>query len=190
MTKRRIVFLPGKKVNLCLLERKDIRQITHWINDSDVTQYLVSYRPMLAEEEEGWYEKLVGSEKNFVFRLESNDSDRTFFGTMGIHGIDYRQGTAGTGALIGNPSYRGKWFGTDAKMTLLYWAFTELNLRKVCSHVLATNPRSKRYLEKTGYREVGCYRKHVLHKGEFVDEYIMEVFKEDFLKIWRLYNKR
>jgi len=173
MTKRRIIFLSGKKVNLCLPERKDIPQITRWINDPYVTQYLMAYRPMLPEEEIEWYEKLVGSENNFVFSLESNDSERTFFGTMGIHRIDYRQGVAGTGALIGNPSYLGKGFGTDAKMTLLYWAFTELNLRKVCSHVLATNPRSKRYLEKTGYREVGCYKKHVLHKGKFVDEYVM-----------------
>ena len=150
----------------------------------------MTYRPMLPEEEMRWYEKLIESEKNFVFALESNDKDRTFFGTMGIHGIDYRQGIAGTGALIGNSSYRNKGYGTDAKMNLLYWAFTELNLRKVCSHVLATNPRSKCYLEKTGYREVGCYKKHVLHKGKFVDEYVMEVFKKDFMKIWRSYNKR
>jgi len=188
--KRRIVFLQGRKVNLCLPRRDDVEEITRWINDSNNTQYLMAYRPMLYEEEVQWYERFIGDERNFIFALESNDNERAFFGTMGIHGIDHRQGTAGTGALIGNPSYHGKGYGTDAKMTLLYWAFTELNLRKVCSRVLATNPRSKRYLEKTGYREVGCYKKHALCKGTFVDEYVMEVFKKDFLKIWRLYGKR
>lgn len=184
-----IIFLDGKLVTLRPLQREDLPTVLRWINDIEITQHLMAYRPMVIEDEEKWYESLVGSTTNFVFAIETKGEDPKFIGTMGLHRINHRCQTASTGALIGDKNCHGKGYGTDAKMHLLHWAFNELNLRKVISSVLATNPRSKRYLEKTGYREVGTYTAHHFVRGDFVDEHIMEVFKDDFLKAWEAYNK-
>jgi RimJ/RimL family protein N-acetyltransferase len=184
---QRTVFLKGKVTSLCLPHKEDIPKITEWVNTHDVIQYLHSFMPSPFEEEERWYERITkGSPTDFTFFLVAHDSQE-LLGTMGIHGINYRQGHGTTGAMIGNQKFHGKGYGTDAKMQLLHWAFTELNLRKVMSNVLSTNPRSKRYLEKTGYREIGCRKRHSLFRGEFVDEHVMEVFKEDFMPLWYAY---
>jgi RimJ/RimL family protein N-acetyltransferase len=184
----KIVFIDGKFVTLRPIQKDDLPTVLRWINDPEITQHLMAYRPMVIEDEEKWYEGLIGSTSNFVFAIETKGEDPKFIGTMGLHGINHRTQVAGTGALIGDKDCHGKGYGTDAKMHLLHWAFSELNLRKVVSSVLATNPRSKRYLEKTGYREVGKYTAHHFVRGEFVDEFIMEVFRDDFMEVWKTYS--
>lgn len=188
MSTNTVIFLEGKSTVLRPLERKDMSTVTRWINDSQITQHLMTYRPMMLEDEERWYESLIGSMDNFVFAIETKSSEKKFIGTMGLHSINHRCQRASTGALIGDTNSHGKGYGTDAKMHLLHWAFTQLNLRKVTSTVLATNPRSKRYLEKTGYRQVGTYTSHHFVNGTFVDELIMEVFCDEFMKTWEAYN--
>lgn len=183
----RVPFIVGRKTTLSLLEKEDVPQIQRWVNNSEVTRFLRVYLPMSRHTEEEWFEKISKATDQVVLGIENKEGN--LIGTMGVHGIDYRNGTATTGALIGEPDYFGKGYGTDAKMYLLHWAFTELNLRKVCSQVLATNPRSKRYLEKTGYREVGVKKAHELFQGSFVDMYIMEIFKDEFLEKWNLFQK-
>jgi len=185
----KIVFIDGNLVILRPLQREDLPTVLRWMNDLEITRFLNAYRPLMIEDEEKWYEGLIGSTTNMVFAIETKGEDSKFIGTMGMHGINHRCQHAGTGALIGDSSCHGRGYGTDAKMHLLRWAFDTLNLRKVTSFVLANNPRSKRYLEKTGYCEVGVRRAHHFVDGEFVDEYIMEVFRDDFMKVWDTYNK-
>ncbi len=189
MTTQRIPFRKGKLVTLCLPLRSDMEQITRWINDPTITQYLQAHRPLSLECEYEWYDRLTRNDTdNVVFFLETNE-DKRLIGTMGLHGINHRIQVAGTGAMIGDASAHGKGYGTDAKMQLLHWAFTELNLRKVTSNVYASNPRSQRYLAKSGYRIVGTRKAHNLVHGQFVDEHILEVFKEDFMPLWDAYTR-
>ena len=70
-------------------------------------------------------------------------------------------------------------------MLLLDYAFNTLMLRKVCSYVLATNLRSKRYNEKCGYTVEAVLKRHTAVYGEYVDELAMAVFKEDFNPLWQ-----
>lgn len=187
----RIVFIEGKQVNLCLPHKGDMLQITRWVNRQDIQQHLHAYQPLSLEAEEVWFQRITQNhahQRDYVFFLETKQA-HTLIGTMGIHNIDYRNGHATTGAVLGEPSAQGKGYGTDAKMHLLHWAFTVLNLRKVSSNVLASNPRSIRYLEKTGYRIVGTRKAHSLMTGEFVDEHVLEVFRDDFMQLWQQYQK-
>lgn len=114
-------------------------------------------------------------------------SNHTPIGTIGLHNIDWRNRYCTTGALIGEKEYWGKGYGTEAKLLLLKYAFDTLGLEKICSNVLAINPRSKAYLKKTGYREEGCRRRQFLVDGKKVDDFIMAIFKEDFEPIWKKY---
>lgn len=185
----RIPFLKGKLVTLCVPHKEDMAQITRWVNDPSITQYLGAYRPASIEQELDWYARLAKQDgQEFVFFLETND-DKRLIGTMGLHNVNHRTQVAGTGAMIGDHSAHGKGYGTDAKMQLLHWAFTELNLRKVISNVYATNPRSQRYLAKTGYKIVGTRKAHNLVRGQFVDEHILEVFREEFMPLWDAYQR-
>ncbi len=108
-------------------------------------------------------------------------------GTMGIHAIDYRHRIATTGALIGESGYWGKGYGSEAKMLLLEYAFNTLNLRKICSEVIAFNERSTKYSLKCGYKIEGTKKLHHYAKGQYWDVIQLAVFREDWLPLWEAF---
>ncbi len=188
-TQEPIIFRAGKRLYLRPLLREDMAQMTVWINDPEVTQYLRAIYPMTPEEEVIWQESLKDKkDEEIILAIVLKEGNR-FIGTMGFHGIDFRNGLATTGSVIGDKSVWGKGYGTEAKMLLLDYAFNTLNLRKICSTVYDINPRSKRCLEKCGYREEGCLKKQQYRNGTYRDEFIMAVFKEEFAPIWEEYKK-
>ncbi len=183
---RSIVFLKGKRVVLRPLVKEDVSLLLLWINDPDVTQFLSIYLPMMEANENEWFNNLHKEIQNLVLMIVVDEKP---IGTMGIHNIDWKNRTANTGALIGEKDYWGKGYGTEAKMLMLNYAFNVLNLRKICSTVLAFNKRSHSYLLKCGYVEEGSRSKQYYINGQYWDEILMAVFKEDFLPLWRKYKK-
>ncbi len=185
----RIVFRMGKRIYLRAVLTEDIPLITVWINDPEVHQFLKIAYPMSPEDEKKWQEGLAGKKPgDVVFAIVLADTDE-IIGVMGLHHIDHRNGLATTGAFIGRKDLWSKGYGTEAKMLVLEYAFNTLNLRKVCSAVYDFNGRSKRCLEKCGYTPEGCRKKHLYRNGRFVDEYLMAVFKEDFLPRFEKFKK-
>ncbi|MEK9180357.1 MAG: GNAT family protein [Patescibacteria group bacterium] len=183
-----VAFLKGKRVILRPLLRQDIPHLLKWINDEDVTQYLATYLPMMEADEEKWVDDLAKDKQaNLVFLIVTTEGKS--IGTMGLHRISWKDRVATTGALIGEKDYWGKGYGTESKMLLLNYAFNTLNLRKICSSVLAYNRRSYAYQVKCGYREEGRRRRQFYRKGRYWDEVFMAVFKEDWLPLWRKYRK-
>jgi len=75
-------------------------------------------------------------------------------------------------------------------MLLLHYAFTRMNLRKVCSTAHAFNARSLRYGERCGYKQEGLRKKQFFIDGRYVDEVLTAVFKSDFMPLWREYKKK
>jgi RimJ/RimL family protein N-acetyltransferase len=108
---------------------------------------------------------------------------------MGIHRINWKDRTANTGAFIGEKQYWGKGYGTDAKMVLIDYAFNTLGLRKLSSHVYAFNERSIAYSKHCGYVEEGRLIRQRFIEGEYHDEVILSLFKEQWLPYWDAYQK-
>lgn len=185
-----IIFLRGKRIYLRPILKEDIPHLLRWINNEEVTQYLAAYLPMLEKDEEQWFEDLAKRKQtDLVFAIVTVDGDK-IIGNMGIHQISWKDRTATTGALIGEKEYWGKGYGTEAKMLLLNYAFNTLNLRKICSSVLAFNKRSYAYQLKCGYTEEGRRRKQRYRNGRYWDEILMAVFKKDWLPLWKEYKRK
>ena len=71
--------------------------------------------------------------------------------------------------------------------------FTKFNFRKVSFTVVIGNPAEKlynKYIEKYGGRIVGIEKEDVkLQDGEYYDKKLYEIFREDFLKHYKLKKK-
>ncbi len=183
-----IVFRNGKRLYLRPVAKEDLPRITRWINDPEVTHYLKVSFPLPLEAEEQWFEKLIeNKDKDVVVAIVLKKTD-ALIGLTGLHRIDYRNGLATTGSVIGEKSCWSKGYGTEAKMILLEYAFNTLNLRKICSIVYDFNGRSKRCLQKCGYREEGRRKEHQYRNGAYRDEFLMAVFKKDFLPLWEKFH--
>lgn len=185
-----IVFRKGKRVYIRPVLREDLPQMTVWMNNQEMTQYLNAYLPMSPEDEVAWFEGIRARKpEDIVFAIVLVENNE-MIGIMGLHHVEFRHGLASTGSFIGNNKYWGKGYGTEAKMLVLDYAFNTLNLRKICSAVWAFNKRSKRCLEKCGYREEGRRRQHKFVNGTYADELLMAVFKEDFIPLWKKFRKQ
>lgn len=184
------IYLTGPRglVDLRLLSLADLPGLVHGANNPELQQHL-GFRngPISESDERKWLDcAMKPSEKEIVLGVVSRASGE-LAGSMGLHRIDHMNQTASTGAFLWNKSCLGQGLGTDAKFALLYWAFTSMPLRKVTSSVLSSNPRSKRYQEKTGYREVGRYRAQHFRNSQWVDEILMECFRDEFMKAYQDY---
>lgn len=183
-----VIFRRSNRVVLRPLQLSDAPHITRWINDPRVTQYVNAYLPTTESEEIVWINDLsTRKDSNIVVMLVV---DGTPIGTMGIHGINMRHRVATTGALIGEPEYWNKGYGSEAKMLLLEYAFNTLNLRKICSQVIAFNERSTSYSLKCGYKIEGRKKQEHFARGDYWDVIQLAVFKEDWLPIWKIFCKQ
>jgi RimJ/RimL family protein N-acetyltransferase len=184
----KLVFLKGKKTILRPLRKAtDFEPCLRWINDPQVNQYLLVYFPVTEKKEEEWFDRIANNPNEIVLGIETLDGK--LIGNMALVHINAKDRTASTGALIGEKEYRGKGYGTDAKMALLDYAFNTLNLRKINSSVYAFNKRSVKYNLKCGYKIEGVRKKQIFRNGKYHDEILIAVSKENWLPIWKKYRK-
>ena len=176
------VFLRGKKTALRPILESDIPHLMRWVNDPDIRSFITSIFPSGEIREREWLQDLARKhELEIVLTIEAGGKP---IGTMGIHGINWKDRTATTGALIGEKSYWGKGYGTDAKMALLDYAFNSLGLRKIMSRVCEFNKRSLAYSLHCGYQVEGRLRRQHFVNGRYWDEIILGLFKSQWLPHW------
>lgn len=84
---------------------------------------------------------------------------------------------------IARKEIRTRGLATDAWMTLMKYAFTELRLNRINGSALAYNAASLRVCEKVGFKIEGTQRQAVYKNGEFVDVILMGCLKSDYEKL-------
>jgi len=185
--KQKVIFLEGKKVNLRPFSKDEVPTLTRWINDPAIRDFIAATFPQTERQEEEWFNKMGTDDKNVILAIETKEG--VLIGSMGIHHINWRDRVCTTGALIGEKECWGKGYGTDAKMFLLDYIFNTLNLRKVCSSVVAFNERSLKYSLHCGYQPEGTRRQHVFKRGKYWDIIELGLFREEWLPIWERYQE-
>ncbi len=168
----------GKKIRLRALEREDIPAFVRWFNDPEVRRHLLLHLPMSTAQEEKWFEEHVLNGANIILGIEIPDSK--LIGNIGLHRANHKDSSAELGIVIGEKEYWSAGYGTDAIMTLLKFAFEELNLHRVYLRVDADNPRGIRCYEKCGFQHEGKMRDAVFRAGEYRDQLMMSVLRPEF----------
>ncbi len=180
-----MIFRKGKKVGLRPILEEDITLFHSWINDPEVRKYLNNSFPMSLTDEEKYFERISNSSKNDVTLAVVRKKDNVLLGSVGLHKIDYINGTASTGSMYGRKSEWNKGYATEAKMILLEYAFMTLNLRKICSVAICGNIGSIKHNMNCGYKKEGIRKSHYFRDGQYHDAVMLAVFKKDWEKIWK-----
>lgn len=142
-------MISGKRVRLRAIERGDIPTFLKWLNDLEVQRYLGRTPfPLSFAEEERWFERHLNDEKSRIFAIETEKG--VHIGNIGLHEIDYKDGKATLGIMIGEKGYWDQGYGTAAICTLLRFAFQELNLHRVSLEVFEFNSHGDP-VRKAGY---------------------------------------
>lgn len=178
--------LTGYKVKLVALdERKHLENFFRWMNDVEVTQYVLAEPPMHYGRETEWFKKVGSSETDIHFAIEMLDG--VHIGVTALHDIKWQAGTCVSGTMIGSKEHWGKGLGTDAKMVLLDWAFHMRSLRRVTSRVISFNERSMKTQQRCGYVSEGVLRKEVLKRGTLYDLHLLGVLAHEWEPLWQKY---
>lgn len=184
---QRVVFIDGKLLYLRPPCMSDLPLFVRWFNDPEIRGFINRQNPLSDEGEKKFIEQLAEKSDNIVLAIvlkgKTPKEDRPI-GTIGIHNVERGNGITTTGAAIGERDCWGKGYGTAAKMIFLEHLFNTLNFRKIYSHVLSTNIRSRVYSEKCGYVLEATLPKHHFRKGSYVDVHILAVYADTWRPIW------
>jgi ribosomal-protein-alanine N-acetyltransferase len=164
--------------------------VVRWLNTPEVTQWLLSGdTPTTMSGEATWFEEVARDTTRIIFAIETFTGDH--LGNIGLHDVNYRDGTAVIGLLIGDTRNWGRGYGTDALRTLTRYAIGVAGLRLLMAEVMVGNERSERLFGKVGYRECGVIPQRYWKRGAYRDVklfcFLREQLEDDsVLKAWGL----
>lgn len=172
--------IQGKKIYLRAMESEDMEYYWEMINDSNISANVVGWSfPVSKQEQDNWYEQAIKDKKNMRFTVVMKETNQVV-GMVTLSGIDWhnRSATHGIKLLSGCP--KGQGIATDAVMTLMTYAFDEVNLNRLDGSWLTYNIASKKLYEKCGWKEEGIKKQAIYRNGKYHDLVICGILKSDY----------
>lgn len=173
-------MIEGKLVRLRAIEPEDAERAFKWINDPEVNHTLMARYPFSLQWEKEW---AAGAAKPSDFseaRFAIETKDGVHIGICGLHRARPEDRGSELGIMIGEAEYREKGYGTDAMLTLVGFAFHQMNLHKVSLGVFEFNPRGYAVYKKCGFVEEGRRREEVYQDGRYWDVIWMSILRDEF----------
>jgi RimJ/RimL family protein N-acetyltransferase len=147
-------------------------------------RHLARYAPLSLADEERWFERMLDAQGktdyHFVLCLLA---DGRAIGTVGLHGIDFVNGTAEFGIAIGEKDEWNKGYGTDALRAICDFGFGQLRLERIGLEVYADNARGRRAYEKGGFVLEGTLRRAHYARGEHHDVHVMSLLRDEWERL-------
>ncbi len=123
------------------------------------------------------YAEFNSRAKSIMFSIETLDGE--LIGGINIHSMNKKNGTFETGSRIYR-SFRGHGYGFEAKIIVLRYAFHELRYQKYNIRCMETNQPMIKQAARLGCHEEGRIRRHIYTDGEYHDELIFGLTREEF----------
>ena len=175
-------FWQGVKVRLRPLRIEDAER--HFINslDSPARQLLQLgiELPTSAEILRSSLEKYVDckdADGVILFVIENHEGVNV--GGISLHSRDQKNGTFSFGVVTAR-EHRRKGYAQDAVRILLRYGFWERRYQKCNSACVYTNEASIRLHKKLGFVEEGRRRRQLFFNGEYYDEVLFGLTREEF----------
>lgn len=173
----------GKKVKLRGLKMEDVERAYEYMSDPEVLLNLspgIPY-PMTLERERQWFESQIEMKDTYNFSIEDIETG-LYIGGCGINKIDWKNSIATVGIYIGDRDFRDKGYGTEAMKLLIHFIFNQMNINRIQLFVFSFNERAISSYKKNGFIEEGRMKQAVYRNGEYHDEIVMAILRENYIK--------
>jgi RimJ/RimL family protein N-acetyltransferase len=174
-------MIEGTLVNLRAPEQGDLARDHAWMNDGEVTRFLNRRYPISVAAEDAWLTAQAQAQQsyqNVAFAIDTKDG--VHIGNISFHEVRPEDRKARLGIMIGDKGYWSKGYGADAIVTLLRFAFGEMNLHRVDLTVDAENARAIACYHKCGFVEEARLREERYREGGYHDQLIMGILRAEF----------
>ena len=172
-------LIQGRLVRLRAREPEDAERGFHWINDYEVSRFLVSRYPISLQEEREFF-RTTPKASFFGLHLAIETLAGVHIGLIDLRDVQPENRTAEIGVMIGDKRYWNGGYGSDAVRTLTRFAFRVMNLQRVHLRTYEYNPRAVAAFRRAGFREEGRLRRHVYMEGRHWDVILMGCLREEF----------
>lgn len=149
-----------------------------WLADTEVTQFLPFRHPPSARMEDEWIEAMARSQEDIVWAILL---DGRLVGMVGLHAIDWQNRNCTQGIMVGERDAWNGGVGSDGLAITLRYAFQELGMEKVKGYIAHPNRGSIRMATRCGYKQVGIYRREWFRGGQWVDRWVGEVLRDEWV---------
>jgi RimJ/RimL family protein N-acetyltransferase len=171
-------MLVGDRVKIRPANQSDIDDLYNWWNDPDFAGEYAGFFPKTKRE----IKQLMKDAHNFII-LTRPGSDKIGFVSyypvrtdyLNLYEIGYRI----------RPNERGRGYTTEAAGLLVDYLFAKRKIERIESVTDVENLPSQRVLEKNGFKREGELKKRFYSDGEYRDEYMYGLLREDWQKARR-----
>lgn len=174
-----IINFATERVGLGPMRRELIPTYQRWINDVEVARFVGMVQPMTEEQETRWYDRIVNEDDAVHFTIYEMAS-RQPIGSVALHGVNQRDGTAELGIAIGDAEMHGQGYGTEAVQLMCDYGFNVLRLTNIMLRLIAFNERALRAYTRAGFREFGRRRRCEFVGGQRFDMIFMDLLADEF----------
>ncbi|GIW10716.1 MAG: hypothetical protein KatS3mg061_1773 [Dehalococcoidia bacterium] len=174
--------LRGQQVLLGQPCRDEAPTYLRWLADPEVTRFLPMRHPPSLPMEEEWLETMARSERDVVWTVRREEQ---LVGVVGLHLIDWLNRNCIQGVMIGERTVWHSGIASEAVGLTLGYAFLELGLEKVKGYVALPNEASLKMAIRCGYKQVGILRREWYRDGQWIDRWIGEVLRDEWLATFR-----
>lgn len=168
------------RIYLRALEPDDYLISIQWRKDDEIWEMVGGPKYFVSQEyEKEWVLDAIHSKNKMVLAICLKENHK-YIGNVILNEFDLLNRTACSAILLGDKEEWGKGFASEAIMQLLEYAFFHKNLHRVSALVLEENKASLRMHEKCGYVREGLLRQSVYKDGEYKNQVVLSILKEDF----------
>jgi len=116
---------------------------------------------------------------NYIF----SETNLIHIGNISLQSINWINRSAEYAVIVGDKSYWGKGYATEASLLLFEHGFKRLNLHKIWTGTAKTNIGMQHVAKKLGMQWEGMFREAMFLNGQYVDILTYGILKKEFNQI-------
>ena len=160
------------------LREKHLEQVLEWRTQEDVTQFMNTDIEKDMDKQREWFRRVSNSETDAYWIIEIKEKP---VGVISLNNIDHVNKRTSWGFYIGEEKYR--LYGGIIPPYFYNYIFSTYDFHKITAEVMEGNSNVLKLNLLHGYRMVGVYKDHIYKNGSYVDLNLLELLKEDWLKL-------
>lgn len=171
----------GKKIILRAIEENDLDLLQEMLNDPNMENCVVGWSfPISKFQQRKWFESNFNS-KDLRFIIETMEKET--IGIATLINIDWKNRSATHGIKLVSSNIRQKGLGTDTVMTVMRYAFDELQLNRLEGSWFPENIASKKLYMKLGWKVEGVKKQYAFKQGKYRDLEISAILRNEYYKM-------
>lgn len=174
-------MIKGKFIGLRAIEKKDLLSLMIWRNNPKNRRFFREYRELNETMQLQWYENIVIKDpRTIMFSIIELETEK-LLGACGLCYINWINRNADFSIYIGKDNlYIDGTFAPDAGMTLINYAFSELNMHKLWTEIYDFDKAKIAFFKALGFTLEGTHKETYWHDNKWHNSLFYSLLKWEY----------